>query len=402
MKITDLEILRVPPSWVWVRIHTDRGLTGLGEPYLENHAEPVIAEVERLTPYLIGEDPTRVEALWQKLYTSGIGYVGGPIKMSALSGIDIALWDLAGKAAGVPVCQLLGGPVRTRIKMYRAIGGALPWVVRPGEPYRGVTPLYIDTPSSSTATPGTPAAFAEAARVLVEEWGFRALKAHFGPGDGLEATRQVDAFAENFAAVREGAGPDVDVAVDIHNPHPAVAKQLIDALAPHRPLFVEEPMPVERVSTLLDIARDARVPIAAGERWMGKWVFYDAMAEGTLSVLQPDLCHAGGITECRKIAAIGEAAYAKLALHCPLSPLALAASLQLDAAVPNFLVQEHNEVNDWREDGRTLFGKGYFKEPFVLDDEGCVALPEGPGLGIELDDEGMAEIMARPWSGQRG
>ena len=135
---------------------------------------------------------------------------------------------------------------------------------------------------------------------------------------------------------------------------------------------------------------------------MGKWIFYDALSEGTLSVLQPDICHAGGITECRKIAAIGEAAYAKLALHCPLSPLALAASLQLDAAVPNFLVQEHNEVNDWREDGKTVFGKGYFKDPFVLDEDGCVAVPDGSGLGIELDDDGMAEIVARPWSGRRG
>ena len=396
MRITDIEILRVPPSWVWVRIHTDTELTGLGEPYLENHPGPVIAEVERLAPYLIGEDPTRVEALWQKMYASGLGYVGGPIKMSALSGIDIALWDLAGKEAGVPVTQLLGGPMRTRIKMYRATGGALPWVVEPGEPYRA------GRPPASNLTPGSPEMYAEAARTLVEEWGFRALKVHFGVGPDLEATSQVDAFAEKFAAVREGAGPDVDVAVDIHNPHPAVAKQLIDALVPYRPLFVEEPMPVERVSTLLDIARDARVPIAAGERWMGKWIFYDALSEGTLSVLQPDLCHAGGITECRKIAAIGEAAYAKLALHCPLSPLALAASLQLDAAVPNFLVQEHNEVNDWREGGRTMFGKGYFKDPFILDEDGCVALPDGSGLGIELDDDGMAEIMARPWSGRRG
>ena len=150
------------------------------------------------------------------------------------------------------------------------------------------------------------------------------------------------------------------------------------------------------------MARQTSVPIAAGERWMGKWVFFDAVSQGALAVLQPDLCHAGGITECRKIAAIGEAAYAKLALHCPLSPLSLAASIQLDACVPNFLVQEHNEVNDWRDGDRTLIGKGYFKSPFALDSEGCVAVPDGPGLGIELDDEGMAQIMSRPWSAQRG
>lgn len=397
MKITDLEILRVPPSWVWVRIHTDTELTGWGEPYLENHPEPVIAEVQRLAPHLIGEDPTRVEALWQKMYRAGLGYVGGPVKMSALSGIDIALWDLAGKAAGLPIHKLLGGACRDRVKMYRATGGQLPWTVAPGEPYRAG-----HAPERADLDPGAPATYAEAARMLVEEWGFRALKLHFGVGDGLDATRRVDAIAERFAAVREGVGPEIDVAVDIHNPHPVIAAQLIAALAPYRPLFVEEPMPVERVDALLQVAREADVAIAAGERWMGKWVFYDAMAEGTLAVLQPDVCHAGGITECRKIAAIGEAAYAQLAPHCPLSPLSLAASLQLDACTPNFLIQEHNEVNDGRVEGRTVIGRGYFKEPFVLDEDGCVAVPTGPGLGIELDDAGMAEIMAKPWSAQRG
>jgi galactonate dehydratase len=131
-------------------------------------------------------------------------------------------------------------------------------------------------------------------------------------------------------------------------------------------------------------------------------VFFDALAKGTLSVVQPDICHAGGITECRKIAAIAEAAYAKVALHCPLSPLALAASVQLDANLPNFLVQEHNEVNDWREGGRTYIGRGYLANPFELDADGCVAVPDGPGLGVELDEAGMRDVMARPWSEQRG
>ncbi len=395
MKITEVEIIRVPPSWVWVRIHTDTELTGLGEPYLENHPEVVIAEVERLEPFLVGKDPTRVEELWQVMYTSGLGYVGGPVKMSALSGIDMALWDLAGKAARLPVHQLLGGRCRDRIRMYRATGGALPWTVEPGDPYRAGRP-------STPPDPRDPRTFAEAARILTAEWGFSALKVHFGPGDGLEVTSRVDQFAAQFAAVREGAGPNVDVAVDIHNPHPSIAGQLIEALAPHRPLFVEEPMPVERVDALVQVASRTNVPIAAGERWMGKWIFFDALARGALSVLQPDISHAGGITECRKIAAIGEAAYAKVALHCPLSPLALAASIQLDAVLPNFLVQEHNEVNDTRSGGRTYIGAGYFKDPFVLDDDGCVAVPMAPGLGIELDDEGMQKIMAKPWAAQRG
>jgi len=394
MKITELEILRIPPSWVWLQIHTDAGLTGLGEPYLENHPESVIAEVRRLEPALLGQNPTQVERLWQAMYDAGLGYKGGPVTMSALSGIDIALWDIAGKAAGLPIHRLLGGACRDRIRMYRSVAGQPPWCVEPGQPYRAGMPAAgrMDEPET----------WAESARILTQEWGFRCLKVHFGPGSGLEITSRIGRFAERFAAVRQGAGPDVDVAVDIHNPHPVIALQIIEALAPYHPLFVEEPMPVERVDTLVEISRRTSAPIAAGERWMGKWIFFDALSRGALAVLQPDICHAGGITECRKIAAIGEAAYAQVALHCPLSPLALAASIQLDACLPNFLVQEHNEVNDWRGDGRTVIGQGYLKEPFVLDADGCVAVPQGPGLGIELDEAGMARIMARPWSAQRG
>ena len=393
MRITELEILKVPPSWVWLKIRTDEGLVGLGEPYLENHAEVVIAEVRRLEPLLIGEDPRRIAYLWEKMYNGGIGYKGGPIKMSAISGIDMALWDIAGKAAGLPVHEMLGGACRDRIRMYRATSGHGPHCVEPGQPYwvNGRQPISDD-----------PAVWHDCAHELVHEWGFRCLKVHVGPGEGLEATDLVDDYAIKFEAVRVGAGHDIPVAIDIHNPHPAIASQLIEALAPHRPLFVEEPMPIERVDALAQIANKTNVPIAAGERWMGKWIFFDALSRGALSVLQPDLCHAGGVSECHRIAAIGQAAFAKMALHCPLSPLAIAASIQLDACLPNFLVQEHNEVNDWREDGKTYIGKGFFKTPFVLDDEGCVAVPKGPGLGVEIDEDGLGEIMAKPWSAQRG
>jgi galactonate dehydratase len=238
--------------------------------------------------------------------------------------------------------------------------------------------------------------------VIVQEWGFRALKAHFGPGEGLEAATKIEQWAAIFAAIKAAVGPEVDVAVDIHNPHPRIAMQLIAALEPLRPLFIEEPMPVERVDVLDQIAQSTRAPIAAGERWMGKWIFFDALRNGSLAVVQPDLAHAGGITECKKIAAIAEAAYAKVALHAPLSPVALAASIALDACLPNFLVQEHNEVNDWRENGKTYIGKGYLKNPFVLDEDGCVAVSQAPGLGIEVDEDGLREIMQHPWSTQRG
>lgn len=398
MKIVSLELIKVPPSWVWLKIHTDEGITGLGEPYLENHPDSVIAEVLRLEPLLIGEDPRRIEWLWNRMYEGGSGYKGGPVKMSAISGIDMALWDITGKAAGLPVHHLLGGATRDRVLVYRAVGGGRPHVVEPGDPYRAGR----RDPVPGDPKPGSPEAWRAAAAELVHEWGFRALKAHVSPGETPFGTDLVDGMVACFAAAREGAGPGVPVAIDIHNPHPAIARQMLRALAPHRPLFVEEPMPIERVDALAEAVAGSEVPVAAGERWMGKWIFFDALSRGLLAVVQPDLAHAGGITECRKIAAIAEAAYATVALHCPLSPLAFAASVQLDASIPNFLVQEHNEVNDTRDGGRTVIGAGYLRDPFVVGDDGCVAVPNAPGLGVEIDEAGMARIMAKPWSTQRG
>ena len=398
MKIVSLELIKVPPSWVWLKIHTDGGITGLGEPYLENHPDSVIAEVLRLEPLLIGEDPTRIEWLWNRMYEGGSGYKGGPVKMSAISGIDMALWDITGKAAGLPVHRLLGGATRDRVLVYRAVGGGRPHVVEPGDPYRAGR----RDPVPGDPKPGSPEAWRAAAAELVHEWGFRALKAHVSPGETPFGTDLVDGMVACFAAAREGAGPGVPVAIDIHNPHPAIARQMLRALAPHRPLFVEEPMPIERVDALAEAVAGSEVPVAAGERWMGKWIFFDALSRGLLAVVQPDLAHAGGITECRKIAAIAEAAYATVALHCPLSPLAFAASVQLDASIPNFLVQEHNEVNDTRDGGRTVIGAGYLRDPFVVGDDGCVAVPNAPGLGVEIDEAGMARIMAKAWSTQRG
>lgn len=398
MKIVSLELIKVPPSWVWLKIHTDEGITGLGEPYLENHPESVIAEVLRLEPLLIGEDPRRIEWLWNRMYEGGSGYKGGPVKMSAISGIDMALWDITGKAAGLPVHRLLGGATRDRVLVYRAVGGGRPHVVEPGDPYRAGR----RDPVPGDPKPGSPEAWRAAAAELVHDWGFRALKAHVSPGETPFGTDLVDGMVACFAAAREGAGPGVPVAIDIHNPHPAIARQMLRALAPHRPLFVEEPMPIERVDALAEAVAGSEVPVAAGERWMGKWIFFDALSRGLLAVVQPDLAHAGGITECRKIAAIAEAAYATVALHCPLSPLAFAASVQLDASIPNFLVQEHNEVNDTRDGGRTVIGAGYLRDPFVVGDDGCVEVPNAPGLGVEIDEAGMARIMAKPWSTQRG
>jgi len=398
MKITHFEIMKVPPSWVWLRIHTDEGVSGLGEPYLESHPDSVIAEVRRIEPLLVGKDPRRIEALWSTMYEAIWYYRGGPLTMSAISGIDMALWDLKGKAAGLPVYEMLGGPYQDRLRFYANAGPGEPYFVEPGRPYREVSPDLSSAPSGPPRglTNTNPADWAAAARVWVDDWGFQALKFHFPLGPGLEVSQHVSTVTAIVGAVRDAVGDAVGLAVDMHHLHHNIAMQMNDALVPYRLLFVEDPQQIERMDVLRRIVESTSIPIAAGAAWMGKWIFQDALEAG-LAVLQPDITHAGGITECKKIAAMAEAYYAKLALHCPNSIVALAASVQLHAAIPNFLVQEQNPVNLYRENGRVVWGKGYLKEPFVLDEEGFVPLPKGPGLGIELDEDGFREIMAMPW-----
>jgi galactonate dehydratase len=400
MKITELEILKVPPSWVWLKVHTDEGLYGLGEPYLENHPDSVIAEVRRLEGLLLGEDPRRTELLWKRMYEGMYYYKGGPVTMSAISGIDQALWDLKGKIAGLPVYELLGGACRDRIMLY---SGASPRgrerFIEPGE--TNSTTYASLTPGPPKGLPeGEPDEWASAARERVEKYGFRCMKFHFPLGDDLPVVRQVDRVAAIIGAIRDTVGWEVEIAADLHHLNPSVAFQMVDALLPYRLLFIEDAQPIERIGVLAEIVRRSRIPMAAGQSWMGKWAFHDALHAG-LAVVQPDLCHAGGITECKKIAGMAEAAYAKVAMHTPNSIVQLAASICLHASLPNFLVQEYNGVNAWYEDGTLMFGKGYITDPFVLGEDGCVPISTKPGLGIELDEDGMREIMRKPWRAGR-
>ncbi|WP_308635479.1 enolase C-terminal domain-like protein [Paenibacillus silvisoli] len=397
MKITGLTLMKVPPSWVWVRIDTNRGISGLGEPYLEDHPEVVIAEVKRLEPLLIGEDPTRVERLWRIMYESGNGYRGGPVKMSAISGIDMALWDITGKAFGVPVHKLLGGAYQDRIKVYRACHDEQPYTVEPGMPYRP-GPLAAGAGADGGAAAGE--RMARSAEELAE-WGFKCLKLHFGPADSLAVAADLEDIVGCVESVRGAVGRSIDIAVDIHNTHMSRALTLVKRMEHLGLLFVEEPLPQERIDLLRRVTESTSIPIAAGERWMGKWAFREALEAGA-AVLQPDLAHAGGITELRKIAAMAEAYHAVMAPHCPLSPLSFAASVQLGAALPNFLIQEHNEVNLSRSNGVTRIGKGYMREPFELGEDGCVGVHDQPGLGFELDPAGMDAVMRKPWRAARG
>lgn len=360
MKITRLETFPVRPRWLFLKIHTDSGLVGLGEPILEGRALTVAQAVAELEPYLIGQDPTRVVHHWQAMYKHAF-YRGGPILTSALSGVEHALWDLTGKAVGLPVYRLLGGPLRDRIRVYRGVGSS-------GD---------LDEVVAN-------------AKALVNQ-GFTALKT--GPAGGrpariVETPGFVEEVVRRFGVLRDAVGPHVDVAIDFHGAvSPQTAALLIRELEPMQPFFVEEPVQCQNVPVLADLARGTHLPIATGERIFTKWGFREILEQRAASILQPDISHAGGIFEVRLIAGMAEANYAAIAPHCPLGPIAFAASVQLDACIPNFLIQEHVSL-----------GEGYLKNPFKLDGDGFVALPEGPGLGIELDEDALADKIGHDWT----
>jgi len=357
MIITKLETFLVKPRWLFLKMHTDEGLVGLGEPILEGRALTVATAVKELEPYLIGKDPTAVMHHWQAMYKHAF-YRGGPILTSALSGVEHALWDLAGKAVGLPIYKLLGGPLRQRIRIYRGVGGA--------------------TPEEAAAN----------AKALLDK-GFRAMKT--GPAGRrsariIETPGFVDRVVTQFAAMRDAVGKDIDIAIDFHGAvPPQTSALLIKALEPYQPMFVEEPVQCQNVDILADLAHKTHIPIATGERLYTKWGFRDVLEKRAASVLQPDIAHAGGIFEGRLIAGMAESYYAAIAPHCPLGPIALAACIQLDASIPNFLIQEHASL-----------GEGYLKQPFVVKD-GCVDLPTAPGLGIELDEEAMKDKIGHEW-----
>jgi galactonate dehydratase len=356
MKITKLETFLVRPRWLFLKMHTDMGLVGLGEPILEGRARTVAEAVAELGEYLVGQDPRRIEHHWQAMYRHAF-YRGGPILTSALSGVEQAMWDILGQSLGVPVYQLLGGACRDHIRIYIGCGGA------------------------------TPEKAAASARERVQQ-GFRSLKTGIGHGPVriVDTMAFVEGVVERFAAMREAVGKEVDLAIDFHGQvSPAMSIRLAQALEPYYPLFIEEPCLPENVDTMVTVARSTSIPIATGERLFTKWGFRPVLEKQAAAIIQPDLCHAGGILEGKKIAAMAETYYAAVAPHNPLGPISLAACLQLDACIPNFLVQEH-----------TTLGEGYLKEPFQMVD-GAVPLPTRPGLGIELDEAAMADKLGHDW-----
>ncbi|MBX8825457.1 galactonate dehydratase [Ochrobactrum sp. SFR4] len=366
MKITKLTTYIVPPRWLFVKVETDEGISGWGEPIVEGRALTVEAAVHELSDYLIGKNPFLIEDHWNVMYRGGF-YRGGAVHMSAIAGIDQALWDIKGKALNVPVHQLLGGQCRDRIKVYSWIGG--------------------DRPSD----------VARNAKEMVER-GFTALKLNGAEElQIVDSYAKIDAIVETIGTVRDAVGPHVGIGADFHGRvHRPMAKVLAKALDPFRLMFIEEPVLSENYEALKEIANHTSTPIALGERLYSRWDFKNILSGGYVDIIQPDLSHAGGITECRKIASMAEAYDIALAPHCPLGPIALAACLQIDAVSYNAFIQEQSLNIHYNQDNDIL---DYITNREVFDyKDGFVAIPQGPGLGVDVDE---AYVIERAKTGHR-
>ncbi|MCL1793607.1 MAG: galactonate dehydratase [Oscillospiraceae bacterium] len=363
MKITEMTLYKVPPRWLFLKVETNEGITGWGEPIIEGRAETVKAAVEEYRGYLIGKDPMKIEDHWQAMYRGGF-YRGGPEVMSAISGIDQALWDIKGKYYNAPVYDLLGGSCRDRLKIYRWIGGDRP----------------DDVKNSALEAMGQ---------------GYSAVKMN-----ATEELHYIDSFAkiekvcERLVAIRETVGSKLDVAVDFHGRvHKPMAKVLAKELEQFHLMFIEEPVLPQNNEALREIANHTSTPIATGERMFSRWEFKNLLEDGYVDIIQPDLSHAGGISECKKIAAMAEAYDVAVAPHCPLGPIALGACIQLDICTPNAFIQEQSLGIHYNKGGDLL---DYLADPSIYKYEGgFIDVISGPGLGIEIDEEAVTEAAAR-------
>jgi galactonate dehydratase len=356
MKIARIETFYVPPRWLFVRVEADEGAVGWGEASLEGWAEAVDGAFAALRDRFIGHDPFRIEDVFQIGYRGGF-YRGGPVLMSALAGLEQALWDLKGRALGLPAWEMMGGRVRDRIRAYAWIGGD-----RPDE-------------------------IGEAAAGRRGQ-GFSAVK--------MNATAELDwigtprKFDEVIARVEAAQGAGMDVGLDFHGRvHRPMAKQLAKALEPLGLLFIEEPLLSENPEGLAQLAQLVSTPIALGERLHSRWDFKPFFEAGAVDIIQPDLSHCGGILEGRRIAAMAEAYDVAVAPHCPLGPLALAACLQVAATAPNVALQEMS-IGIHYNVGGDLYT--FCKDPVPLTaTDGWLAVPQGPGLGVDIDEDAVRE-----------
>lgn len=360
VKITSIKTFIVPPRWLFLKIETSEGIVGWGEPVVEGRAATVETAVHELSDYLIGKNPLHIEDHWNVMYRGGF-YRGGPILMSALAGIDQALWDIKGKFYNAPIHELMGGRCRDQIAIYSWVGG------------------------------DRPAEVVEAAKEAVNR-GFKAIKMNATAElQFVDSHAKIDAVIERVAAIREAVGKYVGIGIDFHGRvHKPMAKILVKELEPFRPMFIEEPVLPEHNDGLRELANLTSIPLAIGERMYSRWDFKKVLQDGYVDIIQPDVSHAGGITECKKIAAMAETYDVALAPHCPLGPIALAACLQVDATSYNAFIQEQSLGIHYNQGSDLL---EYIVDSSVFEYvDGEVKIPRGSGLGIEVNEDHVKKL----------
>lgn len=359
LKISDIKVYKVKPRWIFVKVLTDEGIAGWGEMISGTKTETVVAGANEMGKKLIGRNPFEIERLWQEMHRSF--FRGGPINGTIISGLEMALWDIKGKALNLPVYELLGGAARDRIRVYSWIGG--------------------DRPSD----------VAEQAQERVDK-GFTAIKMnatselHY-----IDSYNKVQAVVDRVASIRDQVGDQLEIGIDFHGRvHRPMAKVLAHALEPYHPMFLEEVVLPENWESFDDIAREVSVPLATGERLYTRWNFKNLFRQGAIDIVQPDVALCGGILETRKIAAMAEAFDMGVAPHAPYGPVSLAATLQVDACTPNVFIQEQSLGIHYNQ-GFDLLDFVKNKEIFQYKDS-YVQLPKGPGLGIDMDEDKIKEV----------
>lgn len=365
MKITEIRTFLVREAHrnlVFVKVLTDEGLHGIGEAYSCGPDDATERVIHHFEEWLVGQDPRNVEHLWQLMY-NGSRFPGGSVVNSAISGIEHALWDIKGRALGAPVWSLLGGKCREKVRVYQGVGGA------------------------------TPEELGENGKELIEKYGYTALK--MGPhppgSDRMPWNAVLRGSEARIAGLREAVGPDIDIGVDPHAKifEPVRALQMAQRLQPYLPFFFEEPTRPENADALARLRSQVEIPIATGEMLYTKWEFRDLFVRDAVDIVQPDICCAGGILECKKIAALGEAFYCTVAPHNPMGPLATVINVHLAACIPNFLILEY--IPDDRP-----IRKDLLQEPLQAEN-GYIPVPDRPGWGVELNEEAFPHYPFRPW-----
>ena len=360
IKITKLEIIPVNTlRTIFIKMYTDVGIVGIGEGTVEGRITTTMAAIKELEQYLIGKDPRRPAHHWQAMYRHAF-YRGGIILTSALSAVDIAMWDIKGKALGIPVYEILGGPTRDRVRVYGQAGSP------------------------------------EGAKQVIDE-GYKSMKVGVTSSRGrlsryVENPDFINGIVENIAAIREVIGPTVDMGIELHGDHsPQTSMLIIKALEPFQPWFYEEPIQFQNLPLMAEMAKKTTIPFATGERMVTKWQFRDLLSLGAASILQPDVTHCGGITELKAISTLAEAYYAAMLPHAKEGIVGAVASLHVVSSIPNLLAHELPNLQAAPDDGveRSSLGKSYIKKPLVMGSDGHITLEgniDGPGLGLELDE----------------